>query len=305
MGSTRWSDHEYLERARVRAAAGRTAFEYDAEVRGQAEEERKVHDKMNPFGVTVRESRDSATHPTARAISVLFDVTGSMQTVPRILQANLPRLMNLLIDRGYLEHPHIMVGGIGDATCDRASLQIGQFEAGIEIEEDLGKLFLEGGGGPHITESYELAMYFMAHHTAIDCHEKRGQPGYLFIIGDEVPYHAVKRVEVERVIGDKLQADIPVEEVIAELQRLYEVYFIIPRLTHHWRNESVHSRWVQLLGQNVLRLEDPAGICELVASTIGLAEGRVDYAHLQDELQKAGSSNTVVQAVGKALDRKR
>src|SRR5262249_50298009 len=104
MGTTRWSNDHYHERARLRAARGKTAFEYDAEVRVAPAAQRKVHDKMNPRGVTFRESRDSGNHPTSRAVAVLFDVTGSMQTVPRILQANLPRLMDLLIERGYLEH---------------------------------------------------------------------------------------------------------------------------------------------------------------------------------------------------------
>jgi hypothetical protein len=225
-----------------------------------------------------------------------------MQTVPRILQANLPRLMDLLIHKGYLEHPQILVGGIGDATCDRAPLQVGQFESGIEIEEDLGKLFLEGGGGPSITESYELAMYFMARHTALDCLEKRGQRGYLFIIGDEVPYASVKRGEVERVIGDGLQANIPIEEVLADLEKLYDVYFVIPKLTQHWGNQAVQSRWAQLLGQRVLRLEDPAGICELIASTIGIVEGRVDLSTLEGELATAGATPAVARAVHHALD---
>jgi hypothetical protein len=301
MGSTRWSDDHYRERARIRAKTGKSAFEYDAAVRAQAEEERKAHDKMNPL-VAFRESRDSGNHPTSRAVSVLFDVTGSMRSVPRILQANLPRLMNLLIDRGYLEHPQIMVGGIGDATCDRAPLQVGQFESGIEIDEDLGQLYLEGGGGGHITESYELAMYFMAHHTALDCHERRGQPGYLFLIGDEIPYPVVRRDEVESVIGDRLQADIPTEEVLAELQRRYDVYFILPKMTHHWNSREVRGRWGELLGQNVLRLEDPAGICELIASTIGIADGHVDLAGLEDDLEEAGASSTIASAVTSALD---
>ena len=78
---------------------------------------------------------------------MLFDVTGSMGRVPRILQANLCQLMGLLLDKGYLAHPQILIGGIGDATCDHAPLQVGQFESGIEIDEDLAKLWLEGGGG--------------------------------------------------------------------------------------------------------------------------------------------------------------
>ena len=76
---------------------------------------------MNPLGVAVRESRDSDIHPESHAVAVLFDVTGSMQKVPRILQENLPRLMGLLIRKGYLEHPHILIGAIGDATCDDAA----------------------------------------------------------------------------------------------------------------------------------------------------------------------------------------
>src|SRR5436190_17480971 len=109
MGTTHWSHDHYHERARLRKAAGKTAFEHDALVRERPDAEPAVHDKMNPLGVLTRESRDSGNHPTSRAVVVLFDVTGSMQTVPRILQANLPRLMNLLIDRGYLEHPQILV----------------------------------------------------------------------------------------------------------------------------------------------------------------------------------------------------
>src|SRR5947199_26507 len=84
------------------------------------------------------------------------------------------------------------------------------------FEYGLGKLFLEGGGGGQLTESYELAMYFMAQHTSMDCFEKRNQRGYLFIIGDEMPYRVVKRAEVERVIGEGLQADLPIEDLLAQ-----------------------------------------------------------------------------------------
>jgi hypothetical protein len=300
MGTTRWSDDHYRDRARLRARTGKDAFEHDHAIRIGAVA-RAVHQKMNPRGVRVRESRDSDAHPESHAVAVLFDVTGSMQGVPRVLQARLPKLMGLLFRKGYLDHPQILIGAIGDATCDAAPLQVGQFESGIEIEEDLGKLYLEGGGGGHITESYELALYFMARHTAIDCHEKRGQRGYLFVIGDEIPYAKVKRKEVEALIGDGLQTSIPVEEVVAELQRTYDVYHVLPKMTSNWNHPPVHRRWVELLGQSALRLEEPAAICELIASTIGIAEGKVDLEHLTDDLREAGSSATVAKAVRKSL----
>jgi hypothetical protein len=207
----------------------------------------------------------------------------------------------LLIRRGYLDHPQILIGAIGDATCDAAPLQVGQFESGIEIEEDLGRLYLEGGGGGHITESYELALYFMARHTAIDCHAKRSRRGYLFVIGDEIPYPNVKRKEVAALIGDRLQASIPVEQVLAELRRTYDVYHVLPKMTSNWDHPEVRRRWVELLGQNTLRLEEPAAICELIASTVGVAEGKVDLDHLTDDLRQAGSSAAVAQAVRKTL----
>src|SRR3954454_21937967 len=113
MGSTRWSDDHYRDRARLRAAAGKDAFEYDHAIK-KGEVACQVHEKMDPRGVTVRESRDSEAHPTSHAVGILMDVTGSMRQVPSILQANLPKLMGLLIREGYLDHPQILIGGIGD-----------------------------------------------------------------------------------------------------------------------------------------------------------------------------------------------
>jgi hypothetical protein len=300
MGSTRWSDAHFHDRAKLRARTGRDAFEYDRAVQN-GEAERRVHAKMDPYGVQVRESRDSDAHPESHAVGVIFDVTGSMRSVPRILQQNLPRLMGLLLRRGYLADPQILIGAIGDATCDSAPLQVGQFESGIEIEDDLGRLFLEGGGGSHITESYELALYFMARHTSLDCLQKRGKKGYFFVIGDETPYARVKRKEVDRILGDRLPADIALPELIQEVQKTYDLYYILPRMTHHWDNPAVHRRWVQLLGQNALRLEEPAGICELIASTVAVAEGKIDLDNLTDDLRQEGASVSVADAIGKAL----
>ena len=186
MGSGRWSTDVYDAAARFRAASGASAFAYSD---GGATQ---VHPALDPRGV-MRESRDSAEHPESLAIAVLFDVTGSMRGVPRALQAKLPQLLGLLLRKGYVEHPQIMFGAIGDATCDRAPLQVGQFESDNRMDDDLGRILLEGGGGGQKTESYELAMYFMARHTAIDCFDKRGRRGYLFIIGDEMAYPRVKR----------------------------------------------------------------------------------------------------------------
>ena len=190
MGSGRWSTDVYSAAAGYRAATGTSAFAYSD---GGA---RTAHPALDPMNVGRRESRDSDDHPRSTPIAVLFDVTGSMGTVPRVLQTKLPQLLGLLTRKGYATDPHIMFGAIGDATCDRVPLQIGQFESDNRMDDDLARIVLEGGGGGQKMESYELAMYFMARHTSLDSVLKRGRRGYLFLIGDEMPYPRVSPAAV-------------------------------------------------------------------------------------------------------------
>nr|BFE69318.1 hypothetical protein GCM10020092_026190 [Actinoplanes digitatis] len=170
MGSGHWSTDVYAAAAGYRAASGTSAFAYSD---GGA---RKAHPALDPMNVGKRESRDSDEHPHSTPIAVLFDVTGSMGTVPRVLQTKLPQLLGLLTRKGYATDPHILFGAIGDATCDRVPLQIGQFESDNRMDEDLARIVLEGGGGGQRRESYELAMYFMARHTSLDSIAARGAP---------------------------------------------------------------------------------------------------------------------------------
>jgi hypothetical protein len=292
MGSGRWSTNVYDAAARFRAATGASAFAYSD---GGAT---TVHRLLDPCGVT-RESRDSAEHPQSLAIAVLFDVTGSMRHVPRVLQAKLPQLLGLVLRHGYAEHPQILFGAIGDATCDRAPLQVGQFESDNRMDDDLGRILLEGGGGGQKTESYELALYFMARHSSIDCHEKRGKRGYLFIIGDEMAYPRVKQAEVRRIIGDGLQADIPLAEIVGEVQRKWDTYYILPEGASYAGDREVLAFWRRLLGQNVIELADLDAVCETIALTIGLGEAAIDLDEGLADLQDVGSA--AGGAVSKAL----
>jgi len=295
MGSGVWSTDVYDAAARYRSRTGRSAFAHtDSGAR-------VVHPKLDPYRVALRESRDSAEHPMSTAIAVLFDVTGSMGGVPRKLQSKLPQLLGLFGRKGYVAHPQIMFGAIGDATCDRAPLQVGQFESDNRMDDDLGRILLEGGGGGQQTESYELAMYFMARHTALDCFEKRGRRGYLFLIGDEMPYGKVKPPEVEEIIGDELMEPVPTGQIVAELRRMYDVYYILPAGAGYYGDKTVLGAWRKLLGQNVIELDDLDAACETIALLVGLGEEAIDLTEGLDDLRALGSEATG--AVSKALAR--
>ncbi len=305
MGRGSWSDRDYDRVNFLRASTGKSAFAYtDHDMAHKERSEWRTHPQMNPKGIT-RESRDSATHPQSLAIAVEADVTGSMADTPRIFQKRLPSLMGLLLRKNYVENPQILFGAIGDATCDQAPLQIGQFESDITMESDLGRLLLEAGGGGHVTESYELAIYFTARHTAIDCWEKRKKKGYLFLSGDETPYPFVKKAEVKEIIGDDLNENIAVDAIIAETKEKYHVFMLRPLTTSWGADLKLRDRWIALLGEeNVIQLEKPEAISETIALIIGLTEGKITLdegiADLK-ELKEANLSEAVIESIRKSL----
>lgn len=302
MGSSYWSDDYYKEREADRKARGTTAFVHDAAIRSGTAA-RQVHAKLNPKGVKVRESRDSKEHPESLAISVILDVTGSMQSVPRTVQQKLPNLMKMLTSKGYVEHPQILFGAVGDSRSDKGSVQIGQFESGIEMDDDLGHMWLEGGGGGSMEESYENILYFFARHTSIDCFEKRGKKGYLFIVLDEKPYPNVSKSQVQEIFGDGLEADIPVDQIAKECQEKYHVFALIPQHTSYSGNAAIRQVWEKLLGaEHVIPIDDENAICEAVALAVGLTEGKTTLDKARTELVGDGTSARTVSSVVASMD---
>ncbi|MET0426420.1 MAG: hypothetical protein ABW046_21300, partial [Actinoplanes sp.] len=163
---------------------------------------------------------------------------------------------------------------------------------------DLARIVLEGGGGGQKRESYELAMYFMARHTSLDSMVKRGRRGYLFLIGDEMPYPRINPAEVRKFIGDRTEA-ISTEAMIAELRRSYDVYYIMPTAAGWGGDAEILGRWRALLGQNVLELDDLDAVCETIALTVGLGEDAIDLDEGLADLVEVGSAAGA--SVGKAL----
>lgn len=230
----------------------------------------QCHPLMNPKGLKVRECRDSADHPDSLGIAFALDVTGSMGDIPHLLATKeLPNFMKLLTACG-VAHPQLMFMAIGDATSDQAALQVGQFESTAELMDQwLTWSYLEGGGGGSGEESYDLALYIAAQHTDMDNWVKRKKKGYLFMTGDELPYPAVSRHQVEALVGEKLDEDIPLEEVIAATAETYHVFFLIPDLE---RRKRCEARWSEVLGNHTICMESPADTCAVAAAIVGLTE---------------------------------
>jgi len=295
MGYSSYSDDFYRDRVDHRAKTGTPTFIHDAAVRS-GKSKAGVHDSLNIHG-KIREARDSKEHPNSTPIAVIFDETGSMAEVPRVMQDKLPQLMGLLQRKSYIEDPQVLFGAIGDYNNgETAPLQIGQFESGIEMDDNITHIYLEAQGGGSYEESYQNALYFFAHRTKCDAFEKRSKKGYLFLIGDEMAYSRSTKAELEALIGDGAQHDASLEEIVAAVKEKWNVFFIIPKGTSHFGDPVLDNFWKKHLGQNVIKLEDPAAICETIGLTVGLFEGTVspDAKDMSKDLKDIGASADII-----------
>ncbi len=239
--------------------------------------QRRVHHEMRSVGVQMRESRDSEEHPNSLPIIIALDVTASMSRVPHQLVAEgFPKLMDKILQAG-VEDPQVMFLAIGDHECgDQAPLQVGQFESSDELlEKWLEAIWLEGGGGGNAGESYPLAWYFGANHTAHDRWEKRKKKGILFTIGDEPPLSHFPAHALQRIMGAGSQAsDETAKKLLERVQETYEVYHIHIQETHRGRQPDSLEQWGDLLGPNVLASQHHDDVAGIIADKILEVQGK-------------------------------
>lgn len=295
MGYTRWSHDDW---------STYTASTTHSKTREEVFTRRGMHKDFDPLNIEVRESRDSDKNPQSNAIIVAFDETGSMGNIPdAFVRKGLSTMVTEILDRAPVTDPHIMIMGIGDAWYDRAPLQVTQFEADIQIAEQLKDIYLEGSGGGNQYESYNLPWYFAARKTEIDCFEKRGKKGYLFTIGDENPPPTLLATHVKKFLGEGIQEDLDSRDVLAMASRRYHVFHVIIEQGSFCRvnKTAVTEEWTELLGQRVLSLTDYNDLAECVVSAIEINEGR-DAKEVIESW--SGATSLVVENAVKSLDAK-
>ena len=268
MGDARWSPSDWKSYT-DKTTSGRT--------RDKVFSRHEINPDFNPLNIETRESRDSVANPRSNAIIVGFDETGSMGKIPdSFVRKGLGTMVTEILKRAPVSDPHIMIMGLGDAWHDKAPLQVTQFEADIRIAEQFKGIYLESGGGGNKWESYNLAWYFAARKTSIDCFEKRKKKGYLFTVGDEMPPPTLNAKHVKTITGDIIERDLQSRDVLAMAARSYHVFHIVAEEGHHFQayGEEVSEAWRDLLGQRVLMLSDYHKLAECVVSAIEINEGR-------------------------------
>lgn len=232
--------------------------------------QKSINHAMNPFGVKLRESRDSKEHPNSLAIIIALDVTGSMGSIPHhLVKEGLVSIMESIIKSG-IKDPQVLFLGIGDHECDSFPLQVGQFESSDELlDKWLTSIFLEGGGGGNDGESYLLAWYFAGLRTSIDCLEKRGQKGFLFTIGDEPVLCSVSEKAMKGILGEgQYDKNSTSMSLLDEARKKYSVYHIHIKETGAGADKRTVDGWKQLLGNNLKVAERHQDVSMIISEIV-------------------------------------
>ncbi len=211
------------------------AFAFQAHQPGAGEATRRtVHQALNPFGKKREVNNETP-------IVVALDVTRSRGEDTKLMYEKLPMLMGQIELKGYVPNPGISFAAIGDATVDAAPLQVSQFEGDNRMDENLGRVWIEEGGGGTGQESYELCAYFYSRTNAVRLAKGTGKKGYFFFIGDEGFYPRVDKEQVRRVIGDELPADLDSAEAFRRLHEKFHVLFIYPKKGMEQRKADIDA----------------------------------------------------------------
>lgn len=220
--------------------------------------------RINKKPAMILESCDSAEHPESLPVIITFDVTGSNYQNAVIAQQLLPDLMDRLCKD--ITNPQIAVWANDDyETSGEACIQVSDFESDNRIDDAIRATWLVSLGGGNDHESYDLLLYCAARKTKLDSLDKRGKKGYMLMYADEPFTSKVSKRQVKDVFGDGIEKDIPIADIIKEVQDKYELFILWP----HRGYAHARKQYIELVGADrVLTVQDPHHLIETIASTI-------------------------------------
>lgn len=268
MGHGRWSNDDW-DTYKTRNTAGKS--------RQEIFNSASLKDSLNPLKFANRESRNSKDNPKATPIILALDVTGSMGMIAeQLAREGLGALIENILARKPVSDPHIMVMGVGDVACDRAPLQVSQFEADIRVAEQLKQLYLEGGGGGNDSESYTLPWYFAARRTETDS-TAQGRKGLLFTFGDECCPPDLRADQIRRVLGDQIQGPLSTQELLCEVEKKFDVFHVVIEQGSYARGNLAHvyASWEKVLPrERLIGVKDYRSIPEILVSVMQVHAGQ-------------------------------
>lgn len=197
---------------------------------------------------------------------IAVDVTGSMATWPFEIFDRLPLLYNTLSQ--YRADLQICFAAIGDSNVDRWPLQVTTFASGFDLEQLLGSLFGEGGGGD-APESYGLFAHWVNTHVKVT---QLDEAPFLIVFGDVSMHGSVRKETVENLLGDKVRKNVDSLEAWRKLTRTWNTWFL--RRPTGKPGDEVDLQWAEAIGEKkIFHIRDEQRAVDYAMGLIARAWG--------------------------------
>ncbi len=234
------------------------------------------------------------TTQSTNPLIVAVDVTGSMANWPFEIFDRLPLLYNTLSQ--YREDLEICFVAIGDAGCDRWPLQVTTFASGYDLEQLLGSLYGEGGGGD-APESYGLFAHWVNTHVEVPLASEKP---FLILFGDAPMHPTVPRGQISHYLGDHVKGDVDSLEAWQYLSQKWNVWFL--RRPTGRPGDRVDQQWGQAITeQKIFHIQDEQRAVDYAMGLIARAWGH--FGDFQDNMRARQSEDKVAE-VSKPIELK-
>lgn len=201
-----------------------------------------------------------------------FDVTGSMQDLPKIIYDKMPMIAGQLVAQKYLDDPMMSISAVGDVLSDEDPIQVADFSELRKLDNWLKRLCLEGGGGGGIpNESYEFTAYFYAR-----LYEMKNAKLPIFLItGDEGFREELPGAELKKHFGGQHET-VSAYDIFKELKKKFRgnVFLLRRRYESGDWDGKITAQWRRALGQeNVIQLANDKAVGDTTLGIFAIASG--------------------------------
>jgi len=255
------------------AAASRAAADGPRTYKKSAGPNAKMIDAKKHISTT-------STNPLIIAV----DVTGSMSNWPAEIFDRLPLLFNTLSQ--YREDLEICFAAIGDARYDDWPLQVTTFASGYDLEQQLGSLYGEGGGGDG-PEGYGLFAHWVNTHVEVP---NADDTPFLIVFGDAPMHPEVPKGEISHYLGDKLNHDVDAIKAWQKLCDNWNTWFL--RRPTGRQGDAVDKQWAKAVTeQKIFKIKDEQRAVDYAMGLIARAWGH--FGDFQENMRARQSEATV------------
>ena len=235
----------------------------------------------------------TSRHPIVFAL----DVSGSMSDWPQIIYDKMPMFYGQIMMQKYLTDPSISFCAIADYH-DSVIMQVTKFSKASDIDEQITKISLGGGGGPEERcEAYELPGYFYNYMVDFENCELP----FFFLTCDEEYHKEIDKSYIESNLGRPVEMDkIVGKKIFSDLMKKYNLFIIKkPYNTNLEPNEL--NQWQSTVGkERVLVIENPKASVDLILGAIAVTNG-LSLEKYIDDMRVRGQTEDRICQIEKSL----